>query len=226
MHKRTSGQERRASASRGVPETHLQHGYRTRSGTLVSRGNKSGGRQPAVGLQTASAMAMRRIAVIGFAFREHTTGGLRPPLLCRGANVRRRKNDFCDAQTHAEKERRASARRGCGKHACADTSALVRRTADGVYADRRCIGVNSFHGGLTPPVLAQRKQVPGAGGHQSAARFVSHGGLTPPALVSWRERLPVRKRFLRCTNVHSPGAANGRQPDDNVCRQRSRQVRN
>jgi hypothetical protein len=29
-----------------------------------------------------------------------TTGGLRPPLLCCDANVCRRKNDFCDAQTH------------------------------------------------------------------------------------------------------------------------------
>jgi hypothetical protein len=42
---------------------------------------KSGGRQPAVGSQTASATAMRRISVIRFAFREPTTGGLRPPLL-------------------------------------------------------------------------------------------------------------------------------------------------
>jgi hypothetical protein len=44
MHKRTPEKERRASARRGVPETHLQHRYRTRSGTLVSRGNRSGGR--------------------------------------------------------------------------------------------------------------------------------------------------------------------------------------
>jgi hypothetical protein len=36
---------------------------------------KSVSRQPAVGVQTASAMAMRGISVIGFAFREHTTGG-------------------------------------------------------------------------------------------------------------------------------------------------------
>jgi len=54
--------ERRASARRGVRETHLQHRYSTRSGTLVSCGNKSGGRQPAVGVQTASAMAMHGIS--------------------------------------------------------------------------------------------------------------------------------------------------------------------
>jgi hypothetical protein len=32
-----------------------------------------------------------------------TTGGLRPPLLCCDANVCRRKNDFCDAQTHVHR---------------------------------------------------------------------------------------------------------------------------
>jgi hypothetical protein len=36
---------------------------------------KSGGREPAVGSQTASATAMRGISVVRFAFREHTTGG-------------------------------------------------------------------------------------------------------------------------------------------------------
>jgi hypothetical protein len=35
----------------------------------------------------------------------HTTGGLRPPLLCCDANVCRRKNDFCDAQTHRKNGR-------------------------------------------------------------------------------------------------------------------------
>jgi hypothetical protein len=77
--------------------------------------------------------------------------GTNAPLLCWCANVCRRKNDFCDAQTHVQKERRASARRGYEKHVCADTGAVVRRTADGVCADCRCIRVNSCHGGLTPP---------------------------------------------------------------------------
>jgi hypothetical protein len=61
---------------------------------------KSGGREPAVAGQTASATAMRGISACRFAFREHTTGGLRPPLLCCSANVCRRNNDFCDAQTY------------------------------------------------------------------------------------------------------------------------------
>ncbi len=34
-----------------------------------------------------------------------TTGSLRPPLLCCDANVCRRKNDFCDAQTHRKNGR-------------------------------------------------------------------------------------------------------------------------
>ena len=39
---------------------------------------------------------------------------------------------------------------------CADTSAIVRGTADGVCAGRRCIGVSGYHGGLTPPALVLR----------------------------------------------------------------------
>jgi hypothetical protein len=38
-----------------------------------------------------------------------------------------------------------------------------------------------------------------------------HGGLTPPALVSWRGHPPVKKRFVRCTNIH-PARSGGRQP--------------
>jgi hypothetical protein len=37
------------------------------------------------------------------------------------------------------------------------------------------------------------------------------GGLRPPALASQCERLPAKRRFLRCTNVHSPRSG-GRQP--------------
>jgi hypothetical protein len=75
-----------------------------------------------------SATAMRGISVSRFAFREHTTGGLRPPLLCT------------------------------------------------VY----------------------RRSVAGAGGHQSAARFVIHGGLTPPALV---HRVPQTAGRRRWTSI-------------------------
>ncbi len=61
-----------------------------------------------------------------------------------------------------------------GKCASADMTAIRRQTAGGVCADRCCIRVNSCH-----------------------------GGLTPPALVLVYERLPTKKRFLRCTNATS-----------------------
>ncbi len=54
----TLPQERRASAHRAVRETHLQHRYRTRSEALDTCGNKSGGRQPAVGIGIALATAL------------------------------------------------------------------------------------------------------------------------------------------------------------------------
>jgi hypothetical protein len=38
-----------------------------------------------------------------------------------------------------------------------------------------------------------------------------HGGLTPPALVLRCERLSAKKRFLRCTNAH-PTKSGGREP--------------
>jgi hypothetical protein len=47
--------------------------------------------------------------------------GTNAPLLCCSANVCRRKNDFCDAQTHAHKERRASARRGVANARAAES---------------------------------------------------------------------------------------------------------
>jgi hypothetical protein len=62
--------------------------------------HKSGDRQPAVVFRTASATATRRLSAFHAHLRTESTGGLRPPLLCCRANVRRRNSDFCDAQTH------------------------------------------------------------------------------------------------------------------------------
>jgi hypothetical protein len=73
-------QERRASARRGVRETHLQERRRKVAGDR---------RHYAHERRCSSA--------------SEPTGGLRPPLLYCVANVRRRKNDFFDAQTHAHK---------------------------------------------------------------------------------------------------------------------------
>jgi hypothetical protein len=77
MYKRTFDQERRASARRGWANTHRQ----TRAPFV--------GRPPTVCVRIVVAIAFKA-----------TTGGLRPPLLRRSANVCRRNNDFCDAQTY------------------------------------------------------------------------------------------------------------------------------
>jgi hypothetical protein len=58
-----------------------------------------------------------------------TTGGLRPPLLCCNANVRRRKNDICDAHTHI-------------RPGAAGVSPPWISNSGGI--------VNVYHGGLTP----------------------------------------------------------------------------
>jgi hypothetical protein len=81
-----------------------------------------------------------------------TTGGLRPPLLLQCERLSAKKR-FLRCTNARSQERRASARRGCGKLVCVDASALVRLTADGVWGNRHCIRVNRYHGGLTPPAL-------------------------------------------------------------------------
>jgi hypothetical protein len=89
--------------------TRLQYRYSTRSGTLVSCGDRSGGREPAVGVGNSIAQIQACLfrgpptvcggIAVALALIV-TTGGLRPPLLCWCTNACRRKNDFCDAQTH------------------------------------------------------------------------------------------------------------------------------
>jgi hypothetical protein len=258
-------------------------------------------------------------------------GELTPPLLCCCADACRRKNDFCDAQTHAEKERRASAHRGYRYRTCKGASTKSRRTAESVCADHRCIRVqrrrkgqsvvpapalrdfqslssragfprgadaprswlrcerlpakNDFFDAQTHVRLRSGRREPAVGVRQTrlqhryrtrsqtlvscrnmrgarqpavgvgnsfaqtqaclfggpptvcvriAVAFASsgaargrvlyqrrlcvifsrcarvqgsHGGLTPPAPVLLRERLPAKKRFLRCTNARRKRAA-------------------
>ena len=78
---------------------------------------KSGWRKPAVANQRNCPGVTR------------THGGLTPAALDCRANDWRRKYDFCDAQTHIEKERRVSARRDVGKHPCNDGAAKAREIA-------------------------------------------------------------------------------------------------
>jgi hypothetical protein len=142
-----------------------------------------------------------------FAFASRlTTGGLRPPLLCCSANVCRRNNDFCDAQTYIRPRAAGVSPPWFGKRASADTSTIRRQTADGVCADRRCGRVYGRHGANVAPESYMRHTAPD---YNRVHR--RHGGLTPPALVLRCERLPTKQRFLRCTNVHSTKSG-GRQP--------------
>jgi hypothetical protein len=95
--------------------------------------HKSGGRQPAVGLvtqlqlRTLSSSDRRQLPAgrkprlqrqragfprFEFAFREHPTGGLRPPLLVQCERLSAKKR-FLRRTNAGSQERRASARRGC-----------------------------------------------------------------------------------------------------------------
>jgi hypothetical protein len=110
MHTRTSTRAAGVSPP-WVAETHLQHRYRSRPGTLVTCGDKSGGRQPAVGVgkrtcngastklqQTPDGTcAVRRcIRVQG----EH--GGLRPPLLVVHGFVHRKSRHFTGTRSRTQ----------------------------------------------------------------------------------------------------------------------------
>jgi hypothetical protein len=81
------------------------------------------------------------------------SGGRQPAVGVGNAPATPIPHTFGDTRLVRKQERRASARRGRGKLVCADESVLVRRAADGVWGNRRCIRVNCCHGGLTPPAL-------------------------------------------------------------------------
>jgi hypothetical protein len=137
--------------------------------------------------------------------------GTNAPLLCWRANVCRRKNDFCDAQTHAHKERRASLRRGSGDARAAENEfvahderqdqerrALARRGSGNAPAaesefvahnerrdqERRALARRGF-GNVTATAFAYGRSA----GRPCAtiavlplpARFRNHGWLTPAA---------------------------------------------
>jgi hypothetical protein len=122
-------QERRVSARRGWTKSHPH-----------TRPLFVGG-PPSVGVRIA----------LAFAFLG-ATGGLRPPLLyC----VRMFAGETAACAMHERGFTRAAgvSPPWVGKIASAYTTAIPRRTADGVCADCRCIRVSRRHGGLTPPAL-------------------------------------------------------------------------
>jgi hypothetical protein len=102
---RLPDQERRASARRGVRETHLQERRRKVAGDR---------RHFAHERRCSSA--------------SETTGGLRPPLLYCVANVCRPKKRFFRCTNARSQERRASARRGCEYRICRAENGFVVAT--------------------------------------------------------------------------------------------------
>jgi hypothetical protein len=70
---------------------------------VQTHAHKSGGRQPAVVFVNCVCNCNETNFRVSRSHRMHPTGGLRPPLFCCRANVRRRKTDFCDVHTHAHK---------------------------------------------------------------------------------------------------------------------------
>jgi hypothetical protein len=161
---------------------------------------KSGGCQPAVGVQTASAMAMRGISVIGFAFREHTTGGLTPPALVLRCERLPAKNDFFDAQTRKPKGRRASARRGsvnrtlCRENRTLSSGCRTRSQERRASARRGCANA---HRRTRAPFTADRQRCVCMCVDDRCIRGNRyHGGLTPPALALRCERLPAKNDFF------------------------------
>ncbi len=102
---------------------------------------------------------------------------------------------FSNERTHNQ-ERRASARRdsvnaiaGTPPENRGDCRQCAHKPGPVSVADTR---------GLT--------HYPGLGNNfmhtEVQSRYRTHGGLTPPALVLVCGRLPMKKRFLRCTNAY------------------------
>jgi hypothetical protein len=116
-------------------------------------------------------------AVIG------TTGGLRPPLLCCGARVCRRKPIFAMYIRTSDQERRASARRGRANRVC---NGNARDFRNRVRIPR------TYHGGLT----RERADPAFIWTERSHSENIPRGAYAPPALVLRCERLPAKNDFF------------------------------
>jgi hypothetical protein len=123
-----------------------------------------------------------------------TTGGLRSPLLCCGANVCRQKGDFCDGRTHVHRSggRQPAVVRETHLQ---DDSISVRRTT---HEERRASTRRD-----TEKRACNGERFPGTDYIRHARRASVPRGLTPPALVLRCECLPAKRRFLRWTNACS-----------------------
>jgi hypothetical protein len=164
-----------------------------------------------------------------FARRIHPTGGLRPPLLFRGAHVCRRKNDFCDTHTHIRSRAASVSPPWLENRACEDNSADIRTRPS--HAAPGAAGVSppwvckprlqlqcdefprfEFASAMHPTgaLRLRRLHLECAEGDEFARGLLPTGGLTPPALVAVRT-FAGKKRFLRYTYTH-PVRSGGRQP--------------
>jgi hypothetical protein len=121
---------------------------------------RSGGRQPAVGmvtqLQRCSCTHHRPLASARQLRSSHCElvsknhGWLTPA--APGCTVfgRRRNSHSCGMRTHANRERRASARRGFGKRASGNVAAKSRETASTMLTNAGAVAVANPRGAYAP----------------------------------------------------------------------------
>jgi hypothetical protein len=140
------------------------------------------------------------VAISCWHAEQRTTGGLRPPL--RGKRATAKETIFASAQSHAVKQRRASARRGFANRVCNCNTLDFRVSSShteyiptGGLRPRSCVAMrmsngekNDFcdeqthvrkSGGRQPAVVSERICKCNARLGVRSASECSHGGLTP-----------------------------------------------
>jgi hypothetical protein len=212
--------ERRASARRGCE-------YRNCNGVRFRRERCSSARRGSGKRTCKGALAKSRETTGGELTNAGAVAvaeprGLTPPaLVLRVRTLAGEKNNFCDAQMHISKERRASARRGLTYCNCngvrfrRERRSSARRGYGNSFAETQArlfggpptayvrvavaLAVNSYHGRLTPPA----PDVPYDVGPRTWPRSPSllrpkPRGLTPPALVLRCEHLSAKRQHAPC----------------------------
>jgi hypothetical protein len=216
MHKCTSEQERRASARRGSTNTFTQTPAR-----LLARPSRVCApiTLAIVCSDTTEAYAPRSCAAMRTSFgekrflrctNEHPTksGGRQPAVgciaprgQCTASNVRR--------VTTVQSRAAGVSPPWFDKHVYADTSAIARKTVDSMWAERRCICVQRYHGGLTPPALVlQCERLPAKNDFCDAHTHIRlrAAGVSPPWVALRRANSARRITSGRVTTVQSRAA--------------------
>jgi hypothetical protein len=157
---------------------------------------KSGGRQPAVGVEYGNFNGVRFRRERRSSARRGSTNALVTPI----------PHTFADTRRVQRQERRASARRGCEYRNCNGVRFRRERCSSARRGYRNSFAQTQAR--LFGELPAAYVQVAVA-----LAFLVSTGGLRPPLLSCECGRLPVRKNnFLRCTNAHQQRAVFVRPP--------------